>query len=248
MKDFIFGIQSVTEAITAGHSIDKVLIRSGMRSPFFQTLRVQLKQLGVPIQQVPNEKLDYICQGRNHQGVVAYIAAVPFMPLPEVIARLFEEGKMPLLLALDGVTDVRNFGAMVRTAECMGVHSVVVGAKNTARLGPDAVKTSSGALLHLPVCRENSIAEALAYMKSCGIVIVGCTEKAWKPIHQIDVSVPVCLLMGSEHTGISAEALRLCDESAAIFTKGRIASLNVSVALGMILYETYHQRAALAVE
>lgn len=248
MKDTIFGLQPLREAFAAGRPIEKVLLRMGSNNPAFKELKAELTARGVPFQQVPIEKLDYLCPARTHQGVIALIAAAPFVSLADLIANLYEEGKTPLILALDGVTDVRNFGALVRTAESMGVHAVLVGAKGGARLGGDAVKTSSGALLHLPVCREPTVEQGVEFLKQCGLKIVGCTEKAWKPAHLVDFTEPVCLVMGDEFSGVSPQVLRLCDENAAIFTRGKVASLNVSVAFGMIMYEIYHQRAAVESE
>jgi 23S rRNA (guanosine2251-2'-O)-methyltransferase len=178
----------------------------------------------------------------NHQGVVAYISPVSFMPLEEVLQRVYESGKDPLFMVLDRVTDVRNFGAICRTAECAGVDAIIVPARGSARIGADALKTSAGALMNIPVCRSMNLKDTLQMLKDSGIRIAGASEKADKMMYDTDLSGPICLIMGSEETGISPEYLKKCDALIRIPMFGSTGSLNVSVAAGVITYEIIRQR------
>ncbi|MCY7350823.1 MAG: 23S rRNA (guanosine(2251)-2'-O)-methyltransferase RlmB [Cytophagaceae bacterium] len=236
--DFVFGIQSVLETLRSGKEIDKLLVQrelGNLEVLEFARLR------GIPVQKVPTEKLDRLTR-KNHQGVIAFVAAVNYAKLENVVADVFERGLTPLILLLDRVTDVRNFGAIARTAECTGVQAIVVPVKGGAQINADAMKTSSGALNFLPVCREVSLAQTVRYLQESGIQVVGCTEKVGKTIYEIDFTLPTALILGSEEDGISDELLRLADELASIPIQGRVGSLNVSVANGVALYEAIRQR------
>ncbi|MDQ1086272.1 MULTISPECIES: 23S rRNA (guanosine(2251)-2'-O)-methyltransferase RlmB [unclassified Siphonobacter] len=237
-SEFIFGIQPVLEAIRAGKEIDKLLVQRELGNvEVLEFARLR----NIPTQKVPKQKLDQITR-KNHQGVIAFISAIHYAKLENVVADIFEQGKTPLLLVLDRVTDVRNFGAIARTAECAGVQALVIPAKGGAQINSDAMKTSSGALNFLPVCRENDLLETVRFLQNSGIQVVACTEKVSKTLYEADFSVPTAIILGSEEDGISDQLLRTADELVSIPMAGRVASLNVSVANGIILYEAIRQR------
>lgn len=237
-SDFVFGIQSVLETIRAGKEIDKILIQRELSNLEVQEF-ARIK--GIHLQKVPIEKLNQITR-KNHQGVIAFVSAVNYAKLENVIADTYEQGKNPLILVLDRITDVRNFGAIARTAEGAGVQAIAVPLKGSAQITSDAMKTSSGALNFLPVCRENNLLDTIKYLQGAGIQVVGCTEKVEKTVYEIDFTVPTAIVVGSEETGIADEILRQADELASIPMLGRVASLNVSVANAIILYEAIRQR------
>jgi 23S rRNA (guanosine2251-2'-O)-methyltransferase len=195
----------------------------------------------VPVQKVPLEKLNRITL-KNHQGVIAFISPVTFQHIEDIIPSIYEEGRMPFIVVLDGVTDVRNFGAIARTCECAGVDAIVVPIKGGAALNGDAVKTSAGALLKIPVCREHNIVNALKFIVSSGIKVVAATEKASQNYTETSMSEPLAIVMGAEDEGVSPEILRLCDNMVKIPMLGTIDSLNVSVAAGVLIYEAVRQR------
>jgi 23S rRNA (guanosine2251-2'-O)-methyltransferase len=199
------------------------------------------KEKNVPVQRVPPEKLTKITT-KNHQGVIAYVSVVHFADIEDVLASVYESGEVPLIVVLDRITDVRNFGAIVRSAVCMGAHAVLIPAKGSAQIGSDAVKTSAGALHFLPVCRAKILHETLKTLKDAGLKIIACTEKAEKAIFQTDYTAPLALVVGSEENGIASEILKISDEKVLIPMVGRIESLNVSVAAGILLYEVERQR------
>lgn len=237
----LIGTRPVIEALEAGKELDKVMIQKGLKSQTFQELWPLIKEYDVPYQHVPIEKLNRITR-KNHQGVVAFTSAVTFQNLPEIVTRCYENGEDPLILMLDRITDVRNFGAISRSAECMGVHAIVIPTRNSAPVNFDALKTSAGALNHIPVVREKNLKETISFLRDSGIRIVGCTEKAEKHSYEADLKGPLCIIMGSEEDGISPEYLKLCDFSVKLPMTGKIASLNVSVATGALLYEVIRQR------
>jgi 23S rRNA (guanosine2251-2'-O)-methyltransferase len=239
--DLIFGIRAVIEAVNASKDIDKVLIKRGLKGDLFKELMDVLQEANIPFQYVPEEKLNRVT-GKNHQGVIAQISPITFSDMEEVIASIFEQGEIPFLLALDEVSDVRNFGAIVRSAECAGVHALVIPEKGSARIGSDAVKTSAGALFKVPICRVPSLKKALQYMQQSGISVCGATEKATDYYYTGDFSLPVCVVMGSEDTGLRPDVLRICDSLLKIPILGSIQSLNVSVAASVLLYEVVRQR------
>lgn len=240
-KDMIFGIRAVIEAIQAGSEIDKILVRRDMTSELSRELFTALNGLEVPVQKVPLEKLNRITL-KNHQGVIAFISPVTFQHIEDIIPSIYEEGRMPFIVVLDGVTDVRNFGAIARTCECAGVDAIVVPFKGGAALNGDAVKTSAGALLKIPVCREHNIVNALKFIASSGIKVVAATEKASQNYTETSMSEPLAIVMGAEDEGVSPEILRLCDNMVKIPMLGTIDSLNVSVAAGVLIYEAVRQR------
>ena len=234
----VFGVQSVTETLRSEKEIDKILL---LRDFGHAEIEQLARQRGIPTQRVPNEKLNTIT-GKNHQGVIAFVSVINYARLSNVVADAFESGEMPLLLVLDRITDVRNFGAITRTAECLGVHGVVVPARGAAQINADAMKTSSGALNHLPVCRENDLLVAIEEMQQSGFQVIACTEKAQGLVYETEFTTPTAIVMGSEEDGISPEILAKCDGVVKLPMTGKIESLNVSVATGMILYEVIRQR------
>lgn len=240
-SDMIFGVRAVIEAIEVGKDIDKILVKRDIQSDLSKELFAALKGKFIPVQRVPVEKINRITR-KNHQGVVAFIAAVTYQRTEDIVPTLFEEGKTPLLVMLDGVTDVRNFGAIARTCECAGVDAVIIPAKNSASVNADAMKTSAGALHTLPVCREQSLTATIKYLKESGFKIIAATEKGDYDYTRADYTAPTCIIMGAEDTGIPYDHLSLCDEWVKIPLIGHIASLNVSVAAGILIYEAVRQR------
>lgn len=240
-SDYIFGIRAVIEAIESGKSIDKVLIRKDLGGDLARELFAKIKEYGVLTQRVPAERLNRITM-KNHQGVVAIVSPVTYHRLENLLPSLYEEGANPFLIVLDGLTDTRNFGAIGRTADCSGVDGIVIPERNSVSVTSDAVKTSAGALFYVPVCRERDLVSAVRMLRDSGVKVVGATEKGAQDYSEIDYTVPVAIVMGSEDTGISDEVLRLCDELAAIPMLGNIGSLNVSVAAGVMMYEAVRQR------
>jgi 23S rRNA (guanosine2251-2'-O)-methyltransferase len=240
-ENAIFGLRPIIEAIQAGKEIDTLFIQKGLKNELFQELWQLVRSHKVNYKHVPVEKLNRLTR-KNHQGVFAFISPVSFHKTDHVIQEVFERGETPLFLILDRVTDVRNFGAIVRTAECSGVHAVIVPEKGSAAINGDALKTSAGALHNIPICREFNLKATIDYLKNCGLQMVGCTEKTDDMIYAPDYSLPTAIIMGSEEDGISPEYLKLCDHKAKIPMSGTIGSLNVSVSAGVILYEAVRQR------
>ena len=240
-SDYIFGIRAVMEAIEAGRDIDRVYIKKDLQGELAQQLADMIRANGIVSRRVPVERINKITR-KNHQGVVAILSAVTYHSLDNLVPQLYEEGVTPLLMVLDGITDVRNFGAIARTAECAGADAIVIPEHGSVSVGGDAVKTSAGALSHLPVCRVASTLSAVKFLKASGIRVVAVSEKADINYTLADYTVPVALVMGAEDRGISPEVLALCDTPVAIPMFGRIGSLNVSVAAGVMMYEVVRQR------
>lgn len=210
-KDMIFGIRAVIEAIQAGKDIDKILLRRDMTSELARELAAAIRNTVIPVQKVPVEKLNRLTM-KNHQGVIAFISPVTYQRIEDIIPAVYEDGRNPFVVALDGVTDVRNFGAIARTCECAGVDAIVVPAKGGAPINSDAIKTSAGALLSIPVCREENLTEALRFLSASGVKLVAATEKATADYTATDYTDPVAIVMGSEEDGVSPENLRLCSD------------------------------------
>lgn len=241
-SSFVFGVQSVLETLRSEKEIDKILIQREMGQAEIEQLA---RQREVPVQRVPAEKLNRIT-GKNHQGVIAFISSVNYAQLSNVVAATFEAGELPLFLVLDRITDVRNFGAIARTAECLGVNGVVIPTRGAAQINADAMKTSSGALNYLPICRENDLSLALEQLKQSGMQVVGCSEKSETTLDTVDFTEPTVIVMGSEEDGISDSNMEKCDKIVKVPMVGKVESLNVSVATGIILYEAIRQRLALS--
>lgn len=240
-KEMIFGIRAVIEAIEAGKDIDRVLIKRELSGELIGELQRLIREYDIPMQRVPVERIDRITR-KNHQGVIAFTSAVTYQKLENIIPLLYEEGKNPFIIVLDGLTDVRNFGAIARTCEVAGVDAIVIPSRGSVSVNADAIKTSAGALHTIPVCRENSLKEAILFLKNSGVKVVAASEKAAELYTEADMSVPVAILMGSEDVGIVAEHLRISDELVKLPQVGNIKSLNVSVAAGVMIYEVLRQR------
>ena len=241
-QQLVYGLRPVIEALASGVQIERVLLQNGINSSLLNELRAKMKEHDVPFQYVPVEKLNKLTPG-NHQGVVATIAAVKYRPFVDLMEELTaDEAKIPFVVLLDHVTDVRNMGAIARTAECAGADALVVPDHGSAAMNEDAVKTSSGALLRLPVCREQNLKTAINLAKQYGYQVVAATEKGAVHYRQVDFRKPTLLIMGSEETGISPELLKMSDIRANLPIVGEVASLNVSVAAGVFMYEALEQR------
>ncbi|MDF3076275.1 MAG: rlmB [Sphingobacteriaceae bacterium] len=243
VNQMVFGIRAVIEAIKSGKELESVFVQRGLAGAIFQELKNLLKEQDMVYQMVPVEKLNRITP-KNHQGVVAFISPITYDKVENIIPLVFERGEVPLILILDGVTDVRNFGAIARTAECSGVHAIVVPAKGSAQINPDAIKTSAGALYKIPVCRHESLQKVAKFLQESGLQLVACTEKTNDNLYKPDYTVPTAIILGSEESGISNELIRISDHLAKIPMFGEIESLNVSVSAGVILYEAVRQRIA----
>lgn len=237
----IFGIRAVIEAVQAGKEIDKILMRRDMTSELSRELFNALNGIQIPVQYVPLEKLNKMTV-KNHQGAIAFISPVSYQRIEDIVVRVYEEGRLPFIVVLDGITDVRNFGAIARTCECAGVDAIVIPSKGGASINADAIKTSAGALLSIPVCREENLGNALKFLLASGIKLIAASEKASKNYTEVNMTDPVAIVMGSEDEGVSPDHLRICDEMAAIPMLGSIDSLNVSVATGVLIYEAVRQR------
>lgn len=240
-SDYIFGIRPVMEALEASESIDKILVKRELGSDLLKELYDKARQLDIPVQKVPVEKLNRITM-KNHQGVIAVVCPVRYYNLENLIASLYEEGRNPLGIILDGVTDARNFGAIARSAECAGADFIIIPERGSASVTSDSVRSSAGALFHIPVCREKDLVRTLSTLHDNGFKVVGASEKSAVDYTAVDFSVPVVIVMGAEDTGISNEVLRRCDHLAKIPILGKVGSLNVSVACGVMLYEAVRQR------
>lgn len=240
-KNYIFGIRAIIEAVNAGKTIDKLFIQKGLHNDLFTELWKLVRLKRINYKHVPLEKINRLTR-KNHQGVFAFISPIDFHNIEDVVPSLYEQGKNPLILVLDRITDVRNFGAIARTAECAGVDAIIIPEQNAAAINADAIKTSAGALHKITVCRTWNLKLAIQFMKESGIQLVGCTEKTQDMMYKADYIPPTAIIMGSENDGVSPELLKMCDARAKIPLIGKIASLNVSVATGVILYEAIRQR------
>jgi len=229
------------EALEANQPFEKIYLRKGMQGEAFRELFSLLRARQVPYQFVPQEKLNRISSG-NHQGVIALLSLLEYQRVENILPTLYEQGEVPFFVVLDRVTDVRNLGAIARTAEAAGCHALILPARNSALVNADAVKTSSGALMHLPVCREESLLQTIRYLKESGVSILAATEKGPVFFDQPEMTGPVALVLGSEEKGITKEILRLADHHISIPMYGKVDSLNVSVAAGILIYEVVRQR------
>jgi 23S rRNA (guanosine2251-2'-O)-methyltransferase len=240
-SDCIFGLRAVIEAIKAGKQIDRLLVKQGLQGSLYHELMTEVKTHNIVYQIVPVERIELVTK-KNHQGVLAWLSVIEYQYIANLLPMIFEKGEDPLVIALDGVSDVRNFGAIVRTAECLGAHAIVIPEKGSARITADAVKTSAGALHSFPVCREKSIVRAIEYMKESGLKVISAAEKTGQLASEAILTGPSVLILGSEDKGISRELIALSDNQIMIPMKGIIGSLNVSVAAGILLYEMIKQR------
>jgi 23S rRNA (guanosine2251-2'-O)-methyltransferase len=243
MKDStqIFGLRAVIEAINAKETIDKVFLQKGLKGELFNELEALLRQKGINSSYVPIEKLNRLTKN-NHQGVVAQISPISFYDLDELVTKTIESGATPLFLLLDQLSDVRNFGAIIRTAECTGVHGIIVQKKGGAPVNGDTIKTSAGAVFKVPICKVDHIKDAMFHMQASGIKVIAATEKTDDTIYDVSFKEPCAIIMGSEGRGINPSVLKLVDAKAKLPLLGEIESLNVSVACGAFLYEAVRQR------
>lgn len=237
----LYGMHPVYEAVMSGRQIEKVLFKHGLEGQQFRQLLSELDSRGIPFQFVPAERMAHFRGGKN-QGVVAFLARIDYAPFEETVERALQKDKAPLFVLLDGVSDVRNLGAVARTAECAGVAGIILPAKGGAAINADGVKASAGALLRIDVCKTKNLRIPIYYLKEKGFQILAATEKAEGPIYGVDMTKPTAIVMGSEGKGISDSVLALCDVRARIPMKGEIGSLNVSVAASIVLFEAVRQR------
>jgi len=237
----IYGRHPVVDAARSGAPIDKIFLQQGTRGELEKELRHLCRELDIPLQVAPKERLDKFTKG-NHQGVLAFLSLITYHRIEDVLPGVYEQGEVPLLLMLDGVTDVRNFGAIARSAECCGVHAIIIPQKGSAQINADAMKASAGALSKIPVCREGSLVNVVNYLRSSGVRLLAADLEAKRPVFQTDLTVPVALVMGAEDEGISHAVARMMDERFIIPQKGSTDSFNVSVAAGIALYEVLRQR------
>jgi 23S rRNA (guanosine2251-2'-O)-methyltransferase len=240
-NEMVFGTRAIIESIKSGKEIDKLFVQKSVKNELIDELLDVCKEYKIPVLKVPVEKLNRITR-KNHQGVIAYISAIQYASLDNVISSAYAKGESPLLLILDRITDVRNFGAIARTAECAGIHGIVIPDKGGAAINSDAMKTSAGGLNFIPVCREHNLKTTIRYLKDNGLQIVACTEKASHTIFESDLKEPCAILLGSEEDGISEEYLKMADQKVLIPMTGNIQSLNVSVSAGVVIYEAIRQR------
>jgi len=241
--EMIYGTRAVMEAINAGRQIERILIQKGISNDLIRGLHQLAREKNVSFTYVPIEKLNRL-SSKNHQGVICVLSSIQYASLDNIIHETYSAGLEPFFLLLDRITDVRNFGAIARTAECAGINALIIAEKGNAPITGDAMKTSSGALNHLPVCREKDLKKTIQFLHENGIMVVACTEKASKNIYEVEFNKPVALIMGSEEDGISDTLLKDADELVKIPMKGQIGSLNVSVAAGVAIYEVLRQKLA----
>lgn len=239
--EIIYGLHPVQEAILAGKEIDRLLIQKGLKGSAYAGLWQLLKAHNILYQLVPLEKLNQLTRS-NHQGLIAFVSQIEYQPIDAILPAVFENGEVPLVVVLDRITDVRNAGAIARTALCAGVHALIIPERGGARMTADAVKTSAGALHTLPVCRVTSLKDTLLYLRQSGLKIVASTEKAAMNYFEADLRPPLAIVMGSEEDGIAVDLMRMADELLRIPMSGPVTSLNVSVSAGILMYEALRQR------
>ena len=235
-EDLTFGIRSVIEAIKQGKTINKILLQKGLTGELIKELLVLVHKENIVVQKVPVQKLNHMVK-KNHQGVIAMISPVAYHQIDWLVQQVYEKGEDPFILILDRVKDVRNFGAIARTAECFGVHAIVIPSKDSALVTNDAIKTSAGALFKIPVCKVTSLNAAVDFLKGCGLKIFSCTEKSDILINKVKTSGPKALIMGSEEDGVDSQLIKASDVNFKIPMTGSIASLNVSVACGIAIHK-----------
>jgi 23S rRNA (guanosine2251-2'-O)-methyltransferase len=235
-EDLTFGIRSVIEAIKQGKTINKILLQKGLSGELIKELLALVHKENILVQKVPVQKLNHMVK-KNHQGVIAMISPVAYHQIDWLVQQVYEKGEDPFILILDRVKDVRNFGAIARTAECFGVHAIVIPSKDSALITNDAVKTSAGALFKIPVCKVTSLNAAVDFLKGCGLKIFTCTEKSDTLINKVETTGPKALIMGSEQDGVDSQLIKASDVNFKIPMTGSIASLNVSVACGIAIHK-----------
>ena len=241
-NEMIFGIRAIIEAIESDKEIDKIILKKDLQSELSHELFEVLRSHPlIQVQRVPLERINKYTR-KNHQGAIAFISSTHYQRVEDLVQNIFEEGKDPFFIILDGVRDVRNFGAIARTCECAGVDAIVIPFRGSVSVGADAIKTSAGALHTLPVCKEKNLVQTVKYLKASGVRVVAATEKGDKVYTDTNLTGPLAIVMGAEDTGVSPEIIRLCDDLVKIPINGKISSLNVSVAAGVMIYESIRQR------
>jgi len=240
-ETLLFGIYPVIEALKAKQTIDKAYIQKGLQSPKIDAIVADLEALNTTISYVPLEKMEKLCRS-NHQGIILISSPIEFVSLETMVEGVLESEKTPLFLILDQISDVRNFGAILRTAECTGVHGVIIQKKGGAPVSGDTVKTSAGAIFNIPICKVDHIKDAIYYLQGSGITTIAATEKTQDTIYNLELNEPIAIVMGSEGLGVSKSVLTIVDKKASLPLLGVINSLNVSVACGALLYEVVRQR------
>ncbi|MFK5879039.1 MAG: 23S rRNA (guanosine(2251)-2'-O)-methyltransferase RlmB [Flavobacteriaceae bacterium] len=238
----IFGIRAIIEAINSGATIQKIYLQKDLKGNLFSELSSLIKENNISTSFVPIEKLNHLSKNSNHQGVAATISPIDFYDLETLVNEVLESDATPLFLLLDQITDVRNFGAIIRTAECTGVNGIVIQNQGSAPLNADAIKTSAGAAFKVPICRVNHLKDAMFLLQASDIKMVAATEKTNNTIYDVDFKQPTAIIMGSEHRGVNPSILKMVDAKAKLPLLGEIESLNVSVACGAFLYEAIRQR------
>lgn len=238
---YLYGMHPVEAAVLQGRKFEKILFKQGLEGERFRSLMAEVEKRGIPYQFVPGEKLNWIVKGA-HQGVVAYLAQIDYVDFEEMVGNALSRRDNPVFLMLDGVSDVRNLGAIARSAECAGIDGIILPAKGGAAINADAIKTSAGALLRVPVSKVTNLRVPLFYLKEAGFQIVAATEKTDGLLYDVDFNKPTAIVMGSEGSGISSSVLSLCDVKARIPMAGETGSLNVSVACAVVMYECVRQR------
>ncbi|MCB9017051.1 MAG: 23S rRNA (guanosine(2251)-2'-O)-methyltransferase RlmB [Paludibacteraceae bacterium] len=240
-NEMIFGMRAIIEAIEAGKEIDKIIIKKEMQSDLSHELFLALRGHDyIQVQRVPMERLNRYTR-KNHQGAIAFISQTTYQHIDSIIPTLYEEGKSPFVVLLDGITDVRNFGAIARTCECAGVDAIIIPSKGGATVNADAINTSAGALHSIPVCKESNLAETVKYLKNSGLQIIAANSKDGMSYTETKFDKPIALVLGDEEMGVSPEISRLCDETVQIPVFGKISNLNISVAAGILIYEIWRQ-------
>lgn len=242
-KKYIYGIYPVIEAIDSGKNIDKIYLQKGLHGVNYKHILSKIKKHKIPFQFVPREKLRNLTL-KNHQGIFAFISPIKFHNINDLIPIIYEKGKNPFLLVIDRITDVRNFGSIVRTAECGGVDSVIFPSKGSTHPNSDAIKASSGGILNIPLCKELDLYKSLIILKNYGIQIIAATEKSSTTLYEIDFSLPIAIIIGNEQFGITSSYLSLTDKQIKIPMVGNISSMNVSVVCGVLIYEILRKRYA----
>ncbi len=240
-EKIIFGLHSVREAFESGKEIDKVFIKKGQSSEEVRQIKILARTNRVPVLEVPNEKLNRITRS-SHQGCIAIIAQITYVDLEMLIPKIYEEGRDPFIVVLDGITDTRNFGAIARSAECAGVDAIVIPERGSVSVTADAVNTSAGALMRIPVCRVTSIPRAVAFLADSGLKIIIANEKATNIYYNSNLTGPLVFVLGNEHNGVSSQVIRMATQEVSIPQMGKIGSLNVSVAGGVLLFESLRQK------
>ena len=237
----LYGLRAILEAIEANTSIDKVFLQKGLRGELFSQLEQRIRKNGINCSYVPIEKLNRLTPN-NHQGAVAHISPISFYELDALVTAVKETKEHPLFLILDQLSDVRNFGAIIRTAECTGVDGIIIQKSGSAPINGDTIKTSAGAVFNIPICKVDHIKDAIFYFQASEIKVIAASEKTENTLYDIDFQNPTAIVMGSEGKGVSSSVLKLVDAKAKLPMFGTIASLNVSVACGAFLYEVVRQR------